>query len=136
MKKTRYEGRQRREKQRGRDLSEETALAGAQRQREQKKKKRGGEGRRQEKGGERRSELTRCLPTAARSWIRRPCRLNEGKKGVEHVLFSGMTLMTLWPGIPKTNLTGFTRSQKDVGGTEVVNSNDWRSSGSKLLAGS
>lgn len=53
MKKTRYEGRQRREKQRGRDLSEETALAGAQRQGEQKKKK----GRRKEEAEERRGEM-------------------------------------------------------------------------------
>lgn len=53
VKKTRYEGRQRREKQRGRDLSEETALAGAQRQGEQKKKK----GQMREEAGERRGEM-------------------------------------------------------------------------------
>lgn len=35
------------------------------------------------------SELTHCLPTAARSWIRRPFRPKERKKRVEeseHVL--------------------------------------------------
>lgn len=73
------------EKQRGRDLSEETALAGAQRAKEKEWVREGWEGRREEKGvgGVGWSELTHCLPTAARSWIRRPFRPKEGKKRVE-----------------------------------------------------
>lgn len=85
VKKTRYEGRQRRREAAGERFIRGDGFSRSpetERAKEKEGVREGWEGRREEKGGGR-SELTHCLPTAARSWIRRPFRPKEGKKRVE-----------------------------------------------------
>lgn len=94
VKKTRYEGRQRRREAAGERFIRGDGFSRSpetERAKEKEGVREGWEGRREEKGmgGVGWSELTHCLPTAARSWIRRPFRPKEGQKRVEeseHVL--------------------------------------------------
>lgn len=117
VKRTRYEGRQRREKQRGRDLSEETALAGAQRQRAKKKEgvEKGG-GRRMEGWGEWTYPLFAdcCL-------LMDHFKFNDGKERVNHKY---KLINPAWPALLQREKT--LCNQKDAGGSEeVMSSADW-----------
>lgn len=117
VKRTRYEGRQRREKQRGRDLSEETALAGAQRQRAKKKEgvEKGG-GRRMEGWGEWTYPLFAdcCL-------LMDHFKFNDGKERVNHKY---KLINPAWPALLQREKT--LCNQKDAGGSEeVMSSPDW-----------